>query len=423
MRWSRTDLVILGTGLVLGILVRLILLPAAGLRDDTDQFAGWVHTIATGGLGTLYGPNAFGQVSFGPVMAAVWAFLAAIAPGFATATDAADTGLRMLLKAPASIADIGIALLGAYALRDRPRWAAIAAVAIVLHPALWYVSAWWGQDESIYVLPALAAAIAAGRGRNGVAAALVAVSLLAKPQALAFVLPFAAWFWASGWQRGRWRGAAVELGRNGLVALGVGVVAWLPFIAAGGPARYLDTLIYYQNEVFNVLSLRAWNLWWLVQQAAAGGRFIADDIAFVGPFALRHVGYAVTAVLEAVIVLAIVRDRRPKVLIVGLAASTLVFFAFLTQMHERYAYAAVVFLAATIPDRRGLWLASAAGIVFTLNLVAAAPPTPDIGRLLQIAGPLGIVGSLAMLAITIATLGLMTSPGSGEEPPAPILTG
>jgi len=405
------------------VLIRLVVLPAAGLRDDTDQFAGWVHTIATGGLGTLYGPNAFGQVSFGPVMAAVWAFLAAIAPGFATATDAADTGLRMLLKAPASIADIGIALLVAYALRDRPRWAAIAAVAILLHPALWYVSAWWGQDESIYVLPALAAAIAAGRGRNGLAAALVAVSLLAKPQALAFVLPFAAWFWASGWQRGRWRGAAVELGRNGLVALGVGVVAWLPFIAAGGPARYLDTLIYYQNEVFNVLSLRAWNLWWLVQQVAAGGRFIADDVAFVGPFALRHVGYAVTAVLEAVIVLAIVRDRRPKVLIVGLAASTLVFFAFLTQMHERYAYAAVIFLAATIPDRRGSWLAAAAGIIFTLNLVAAAPPTPDIGRLLPIAGPLGIVGSLAMLAITIATLVLMTSPGSGEEPPAPILTG
>ena len=293
----------------MGVLVRLILLPAAGLRDDTDQFAGWVHTIATGGLGTLYGPE---RVWIGLVRAGhggssgrSWP---RSRPAFATATDAADTGLRMVLKAPASIADIGIALLIAFALRDRPRWAAIAAVAVLLHPALWYVSAWWGQYESIYVLPALAAAIAAGRGRNGLAAALVAVSLLTKPQALAFVLPFAAWFWASGWQRGRWRGAAVELGRTGLVALGVGVLAWLPFIAAGGPMRYLDTLSYYQNEVFNLLSLRAWNLWWLVQQVAAGGRFIVDDVAFVGPFALRHVGYAVTAVLEA-------RDRpgdRPR---------------------------------------------------------------------------------------------------------------
>jgi ALG6, ALG8 glycosyltransferase family len=356
-------------------------------------------------------------------MAAIWALLAAIAPGFATATDAADTGLRMLLKTPASIADIGIALLVAYALRDRPRWAAVAAVAILLHPAIWYLSAWWGQYESIYVLPALAAAIAAGRGRNGLAAALVTVSLLAKPQAVAFVLPFAAWFWASGWERDRWRGAAIELGRTGLVALAVGVVAWVPFIGAGGPMRYLDTLSYYQNEVFNVLSLRAWNLWWLVQQAAADGRFIADDVAFLGPFVLRHVGYAVTGVLEVVIMLAIVRDRRPGTLILGLAASTLVFFAFMTQMHERYAYAAVVFLTVTIPDRRGLWLAAATGVVFTLNLVAAAPPTPDVGRLVPIAGPVGIVGSVAMIAIAIATLRWTASRGSGDDRPAPTLTG
>jgi hypothetical protein len=356
-------------------------------------------------------------------MAAIWAFLAAIAPGFSTATDAADTGLRILLKTPASIADIGIALLVAYALRDRPRWAVIAAAAILLHPALWYVSAWWGQYESIYALPALAAAIAAGKGRNGLAAALVTLSLLTKPQALAFVLPFAAWFWASGWQHGRWRGAAIELVRAGLVALAVGVLAWLPFLAAGGPGKYLETLSYYQNDVFNVLSLRAWNVWWLVQEAATGGSFIADDVAFVGPFALRHVGYAVTGLLEAAIALAIVRDPRPRTLILALAASTLVFFAFMTQMHERYAYAAVVFLMATIPDRRGLWLAVAVGIVFTLNLVAAVPPSPDIGRLVPIAGPLGILGSLAIIAITIATLRWMTRLRTGDEQGTPVVTG
>ncbi len=374
-------------------------------------------------MGTLYGPNPFGQVSFGPVMAAIWAILAAIAPGFATATDAADTGLRMLLKTPASIADIGVALLVAYALRDRPRWAALAAVATLVHPASWYVSAWWGQYESIYVLSALAAAIAAGKGRNGLAAALVVVSLLTKPQALAFVLPFAAWFWASGWQRGRWRGAVVELARTGLVAVVVGVVLWLPFIAAGGPLAYLANLSHYQNDIFNVLSLRAWNLWWLVQEAAAGGSFIADNVPFVGPFALRHVGYAVTGLLEIVIAVAIARDPRPRTLILGLAASTLVFFAFMTQMHERYAYAAVIFLIATIPDRRGVSLAAAAGIVFTLNLLAAVPPTPDIRRLLPVAGPTGVVGSVVMIAVTIIAIRWMTAARSREEPPSPILTG
>ncbi len=44
----------------------------------------------------------------------MWAALAAIDPGFQTATDASD---------------IGLALLVAYALRDRPRWAVARAMA------------------------------------------------------------------------------------------------------------------------------------------------------------------------------------------------------------------------------------------------------------------------------------------------------
>ena len=56
------------------------------------------------------------------------------------------------MKAPATLADLGLAALVVFALRDRPRWAALGAVAILLHPAVIDVSAWWGQYESIFVL-------------------------------------------------------------------------------------------------------------------------------------------------------------------------------------------------------------------------------------------------------------------------------
>ncbi len=49
-------------------------------------------------------------------------------------------------------------------------------------------------------------------------------------------------------------------------------------------------------------------------------------------------------------------------------------------MHERYAYAALVFLALLLPDRRILALWIVLGVAVTLNLLAAAPPTPEIGR-------------------------------------------
>ena len=57
-----------------------------------------------------------------------------------------------------------------------------------------------------------------------------------------------------------------------------------------------------------------------------------------------------------------------------------------------------------IPEARVRWLGVAFGVVFTLNLLAAIPPTPRIGALLPVDGPLGIAGSIAMLAITVACL-------------------
>ena len=355
--WGRADWLALAAVFGAGIVIRVALLPTEGFRGDLDQFVGWVHHIATKGLTTLYQGTDAGPVTFGPVMAYIWGLLAAVQPAFATAVDASDPGIRMLMKVPASLADLGLAGLIGFALRDRPRWAVTGAAAVLLVPATWYVSAWWGQYESIFVLSGLGAAIAAMRGRNGLAAALIAISLSTKPQAIPFLIPLAAWFWATGYGRSGVRGGVTELVRTGLIGAATLMVVWLPFIPAGGPGDYLANLSTYQNESFNVLSLRAWNIWWLVQEAAAGGRFIGDDVAFLGPFTLRHVGFALTGLLSLVIALAIARDPRPRTLLLGLAASVLTFFVFMTQMHERYAYAALVFLVLLLAERRARWLA------------------------------------------------------------------
>jgi Gpi18-like mannosyltransferase len=327
------------------------------------------------------------------------------------------------MKAPASIADIGLALLVAYAFRDNVKWAVLGAAAILLAPAVLDVSAWWGQYESIFVLSALGALIFAINGHNGPAAALVAVSLMTKPQAIPFIIPFAAWFWATGYGRvggdgapGGVRGGVLELVRTGLIGLGVIVLVWLPFIPEGGPLGYLGNLGFYQSEIFNVLSLRAWNVWWLVQEAAAGGGFIADDVAFLGPITLRHLGYLATGLLSLVIGWAIIRDPRPRTFILGLTASVLVFFTFMTQMHERYAYAAIIFIVLLLPEVRIRWLWLALSVAFTLNLLAAIPPTPEIGELLPVAGPLGIAGSITFIVLTVVTLAEMRRNRSGSTP-------
>ena len=409
-RWSRRDLAALAVALLAGVAIRIALLPTEGLKGDIDQFVLWVHGIAVDGLGKAYDQN----LSFPPVMAYIWGLLAALEPAFKTVTDGSDPGIRALMKIPASLADIGLALLVAYALRARPGWAVIAAAVVLFHPAVIDVSAWWGQYESIYLLFALAAVVFAINGRNGFAAAALALALMTKPQALPFLVPFAAWFWATGGAAGFARAAAI--------GLGVVVLVWLPFVPAGGPLDYLDNLSRYQGDIFAVLSLRAWNLWWLVQEVAAGGAFISDQSRILGPITLRWVGYALTILLEAVVFIAVLRDPRPRTLLLGLAASTLIAFAFLTTMHERYAYGAIIFLLLLVDERPVRGLAIAFGVVFTLNLLAAIPPTSEIGSLLPVSGPLGIAGSIAMLAIAVTCLWIVARPAEAKTVVAPAVT-
>ncbi len=54
-------------------------------------------------------------------------------------------------------------------------------------------------------------------------------------------------------------------------------------------------------------------------------------------------------------------------------------------------------LALLVPETKLRWLGVGFGVVFTLNLLAAVPPTPSIAALLPVAGPIGVVGSVAML--------------------------
>jgi len=234
---------------IAGVLIRLVLLPTEGLKGDLDQFVLWVHGTAVNGLGHAYDQN----LSFPAVMALIWGALAAVEPAFRTVTDSADPWIRTLMKIPASLADLGLAALLVYAFRARPWWAVAAAAAVLLHPAVIDTSAWWGQYESIYVLFALAAVVFVLNGHDLLGAAALAICVMTKPQALPFVLPFVAWFWAHG----GWR----EIVRVAAVGLVVAAVLWLPFVPSGGPVAYLRNLADYQNNVFPVLSLNAWNIW------------------------------------------------------------------------------------------------------------------------------------------------------------------
>ena len=386
-------LVVLLAGLVFvaGIAVRLWVMPARGLAGDVDQFVVWINGIATQGWANAYEQN----LSFPAVMAWIWGLMALVQPAFATVVDAADPAISAFMKVPASLADLGIALAVGWWYRDRP-WAALASMAaVLLWPVTWYVSAWWGQYESIYVLPAVLAVLAARADRPGLVAVLVTVSLMTKPQALPLLVPFGAWYLATQGLMGTLRG------------LGIGVVTafvlWLPFLAAGGPLDYLGNVQTYQNDIFSVLSLRAWNPWWVLQVAAAGGDFVLDGTPVLGPLTFRHLGLLMAAILSLVVFLLVYRAPTPRRLALGLAAISLVAFVCLTTMHERYAYPAFVFLLMGASGRGlvAVWVAFA--IAFAVNLVVAVPP-PELALDRATARAISLVGAVVITAVLVAVL-------------------
>ena len=396
-------IVILVAGVAIAVAVRWLLLPTPGLPDDLGQFVLWVHGIATAGLTRAYDQN----ISFPPVMVYVWGVLAAIEPAFRTVTNSADPFIRILMKLPATLADFGLAAGVALALRSQPRWAMAGFLGILLHPAVIYISTWWGQYESIYVLGALVAWLLAVRNRPGLAAVALAIAVMTKPQAVPLLVPFAAWYVARyGIAR------SVKFAAIGAVAI---VLLWVPFLAAGGPLAYFHNLGQYQNGIFAIVSIRAWNPWWLFQSAYGGGEFIADTAAIAGPITLRIVGFIVTALLEGLVFVAVYRHPTPRSLALGLAAASLVAFSALTTMHERYAFPALVFLALWLPERRVRWTWIAFSVAFTANLLAAIPPTDLVRQLLPVNGFLGIVGSVVLTLVTAVTLALVIRPPERDE--------
>jgi dolichyl-phosphate-mannose-protein mannosyltransferase len=409
--WTRWHWLVLTIAVVAGGAIRLVLLPATGFVGDLDQFVGWAHDIATTGIGRIFDQ----QLSFGPVMAYVWWLVGVLDPAIRSATDASAVDIRVAMKAPAIIADFGLAVGVGFAMRRWPSLAVAGAAVVLLHPAVWIISSWWGQYESVYVLLvflAFLAAIEAPRSSrplalDALAAVFLCAALLTKPQVLPLLLPFAAWFLARGW-----RSVVVAT----LAGLGAMLVIWLPFVPADGPQNYLNGLVAYQTGIFAVASLRAWNLWWLVQTITAPGGLLADSNLLFGLVSLRVLGYVLAGALAGVVAYRLWRRPSPRLLALSVIATTLVSFTFLTSMHERYAYPAVVFLALLMDEPRIRWLAAVFGLVYSLNLMAAASASQNLQPTIPIYGLTGVLGSVILLGLTLAFLRECLVARCEEEP-------
>lgn len=371
-------------------------MPAEQYRPDIDVYARWAHMIAIGPFDQAYASD----INLPPVMVYLWGLLGVLDPTFRTAVDVTDAATRVMLKTPAVLADLGLVLAAAWSFRDRPRWAIAAAAALALHPALIDDSAWWGQIDAVYILPAFIALLLARGDRPVAATAALGLSLMTKPQALPFIIPFAAFYIA--------RLDRKQLLQCAVILAGTVALLWAPFVLSNGPSDYVRNVVDLQNGSFAVLSIQAWNFWWLVI-AALSLTSPSDAVPLLGPLSGRQIGLILTAVGELIVFAAVLRRPTPRRLTLGLATATLVSFCFLTTMHERYSLPVLIFLIPLLPDRRilGIWIALSAVITADMTLpfrvLLFGPSDAEVS----------ILGAGVIVATTLFCLHLLVRDDSG----------
>lgn len=299
--------------------------------------------------------------------------------------------------------DILLSLLLVHLLRDRStRMRVAAAAAIALNPAFWYVSAIWGQIDSIYVLLMVAsiAALANGRFASGWAGWILSVGW--KLQALALAPLIAA-------RTLRVRGPAA-LVTYGLVT--VGLVALLTiFLPAAGWDGYLARLW----PAAGGRTISAFNSWYLMVALSDG----LGGVAAGPPGSLRAtvIGVALVAACAAAVAYATWRNSSFE-LALPAAALVIAAFVLLTGMRERYLLAAIPFMALVglgwqvgAVDRMGLVAFCALTATQMINLLAVGSPAPGLwvnifssaapGPLSNTIFVMGVVAAAANVAVLV----------------------
>jgi len=372
----RIGLVVL---LFVGFILRLCFITNDGFKNDVSSFEGWALTLAEHSFSQFYSKAGFAD--YPPGYFYILAAVGALWESFFKHFDTSYNALKILVKLPAIIADLLVGLLLFRIVRRfaSERWALGAAALYVLNPAVIFISATWGQVDSISGGLALLAIYLLLRSQDSerteawfIGGAWVALgySILIKPQA-AILIPLLVAFAFVGLAERR-PARLMATGYGIVAALGLAFLLSLPF----HPGNPLNVFVWlyqrysYGSGVYAFNSVNAFNLWSIRQD------FWEPDNAltlFLPQYlwGLGLLAAATLLVLWRYLQLCIVAAKSSgQALLESAAILLLAFFMLSTRMHERYLFDGFLFTIACIPFA-WRYLAGAAVLSVTLfaNLV------------------------------------------------------
>ncbi|MFN2459568.1 MAG: phospholipid carrier-dependent glycosyltransferase, partial [Candidatus Velthaea sp.] len=358
----------------------------SGFHNDISAFEAWALTLTEHPLNQFYASTSFADYPpgyFFVLLVVGWIFKGLVAL-HVVARDAYGV-LGMLAKLPAIAMDLVDAyLIYAIVRRVAARPLALTAAALfALNPAAIYVSAYWGQVDSVswgLILLGLNLLLSArGDVRGGavkIAGAWLALgfSILMKPQGtfVAFVfLAFAAVAATPGERRRRVLGTAAGIAG----AFALAFVAAALFHGTLNPVADFTWLFgryAYGSAVYPYNTINAFNLYAIAKpfwQPDQGPLTISLLFLHVTAGSMLVWGWILVAGAAALVVARYVQRKDDAALLEAAMLVSFGFFVLATRMHERYVYGAFLLMMPLVAfGRRYLWAAPAISVTLLVNL-------------------------------------------------------
>jgi Gpi18-like mannosyltransferase len=307
-------------------ILKVALIPYLPLEQvDLFQFEIWARAMALYGPAHIYDPRFV--CNYPP------AYLYVLWPFGAIAAQTGATP-QVTVELPLVLGDFLLALI-VYAAAEKictaSTAAASAALMVAFNPALIYISAVWGQNDSVLALMILLSVLMAAERRFAMAWAIAVIGGMIKPQGL-MLLPLLAWWTLIATDGRDWT-------RSGAAAIGTAVLVIAPFQLAH-PWHFIPDVFAESANLFPWGSVNAFNL-----MLAMGGLVVLDSAKAIGPVSYFELGSFLYALATALAGWIIWRHRTPWFLFYSAFIIYLGMFTFAPRMHERYLFYAVALLA------------------------------------------------------------------------------
>jgi hypothetical protein len=344
----------LGALFAAGLVIRLLLAPHGGFPGDLIVFQHWESQLANHDWSHFIDPQTFVYYPYLYVL-----YLLGQGTRFILGTPPTWA----LLKLPPIVADLGLAWVVALLaervasqrLHARLPVRGPAAAAILLNPPVIFVSALWGQVDSIGAVLLMAALLLVATGparwrRDASAAVLMALAIGIKPQVVV-VLPVLLLVLVGRHVRAATPASPLDLPAlaRRLVLQAAIMLAVLAVVPAPFGLDPLAALTYYPSApTYAFTSANAFNLWgvvgfWLPDlQGSAAVSLLGVPAFWVGAILFAAGGASILAICWSQ-----VRRGEPAggLMVFGCAALTCLSVAVLTRGHERYLFMAIPCLA------------------------------------------------------------------------------